>query len=98
MSKDPAISLSERREVHYSGRVQGVGFRYVARDLAERHLVAGFVHNLTDGRVLLVVEGTKSAIDGYLDALRTELKQYIKGEEATTAPAQNEFIDFSIKY
>jgi acylphosphatase len=78
--------------------VQGVGFRYVARDVAARHLVAGYVHNLTDGRVLLVVEGSKSAIDDYLAELRTELKQNIKSEEAITAPPQNEFIDFSIKY
>jgi acylphosphatase len=98
MSKEPDSSTPERREVHYSGRVQGVGFRYVARNIAERHLVAGYVHNLTDGRVLLVVEGTKADIDSYLEELRAELKQNIRGEESITAPPQNEFIDFSIKY
>lgn len=98
MSNEPDRKLPERREVLYSGRVQGVGFRYVARNIAARHLVAGFVHNLTDGRVQLVVEGARDAIDGYLEELRAELKQNIQGEEVTTSPAQNDFIDFSIKY
>lgn len=98
MSQKSDSNLPERREVLYSGRVQGVGFRYVARNIAARHLVAGFVHNLADGRVQLVVEGTKDAIDDYLDELRAELKQNIQSEEASTSPAQNDFIDFSIKY
>ena len=48
---------AERRVVHYSGRVQGVGFRYTVRTLATRFAVTGFVRNLADGRVQLVVEG-----------------------------------------
>lgn len=98
MSHESDSDLPERREVCFSGKVQGVGFRYVARNIAERHLVAGYVHNLDDGRVLLVLEGTKAAIDGYLESLRSEMKQNIRGEESISAPPQNEFIDFSIKY
>src|SRR5690349_7212233 len=36
----------ERREVHYSGRVQGVGFRYTARSIAQLFPVTGYVKNL----------------------------------------------------
>ena len=47
----------ERRIVHYTGRVQGVGFRFTTCRLAESFAVAGRVKNLPDGRVRVVVEG-----------------------------------------
>ena len=57
-------SGAEQREVYYSGRVHGVGFRYTVRSLASRLAVSGFVKNLPDGRVHLVVEGPPGEIDG----------------------------------
>lgn len=47
----------ERREVRYRGRVQGVGFRYTARSIAQSYAVTGYVKNVADGSVELVVEG-----------------------------------------
>ena len=45
-----------------SGRVQGVGFRYAARDAAGEVGVAGWVRNLPDGSVEIVAQGTPSAV------------------------------------
>ncbi len=45
-----------------SGRVQGVGFRYTAKGVAQRFAVTGFVRNLSDGRVELVVEGDAAEV------------------------------------
>ena len=47
---------NEQREIYYSGRVQGIGFRYTARSIAAGRRVTGFVRNLPDGRVHLIVE------------------------------------------
>jgi acylphosphatase len=53
-----------------SGRVQGVGFRYFARQRADRLGVAGFARNLPDGSVEVVAEGDASALMAFEDALR----------------------------
>ncbi|UCH78325.1 MAG: acylphosphatase [Candidatus Coatesbacteria bacterium] len=46
-----------RRKLLLSGAVQGVGFRYWAVREAGKYAVAGYVRNLPDGRVEVVLEG-----------------------------------------
>ena len=55
----------EEKTVHafYTGLIQGVGFRFTARDLANRHKIKGWVKNLSDGRVELMVQAKKSALN-----------------------------------
>jgi acylphosphatase len=65
------------RHVFYSGHVQGVGFRYTARRVAQHHVVAGMVRNLPDGRVELVAEGDGAEVDSFLDGLRRQMAHYI---------------------
>ena len=88
----------ERREAYYSGRVQGVGFRYTANRLAGAYEVAGFVRNLPDGRVHLVVEGDKNELAKYLAALANELGDHIRDAAVDVRAATGEFADFEIRY
>jgi acylphosphatase len=53
-----------------SGRVQGVGFRYFARDAALREGVTGWVRNLPDGTVEARIEGEREAVTRVERALR----------------------------
>jgi acylphosphatase len=53
--------------VHVSGRVQGVGFRWICAQEAKAHGVSGFVRNLPDGRVEAVFEGPPEAVQAMLD-------------------------------
>ena len=55
-----------RRRVLVDGRVQGVYFRDSARAVAGRHGVSGWVRNLVDGRVELVLEGEPAAVEAVL--------------------------------
>ncbi len=50
--------------------MQGVGFRYFARQSADRLGVAGFARNLADGSVEVVAEGEMGALQAFEDALR----------------------------
>lgn len=50
--------------------MQGVGFRYFARQSASRLGVAGFARNLEDGSVEVVAEGEPAALEAFEDALR----------------------------
>ena len=45
-----------------SGRVQGVGYRFHARDAATREGLGGFIRNLSDGRVEVEAEGEREAM------------------------------------
>ena len=53
-----------------SGRVQGVGYRFHARDAAAREGLRGFVRNLPDGRVEVEAEGDGDAVRRFERALR----------------------------
>ena len=52
--------------VHFSGHVQGVGFRYSTLQVAKEFEVAGYVSNLADGRVRVEVEGEESEVKAFI--------------------------------
>ncbi len=68
----------ERRRVFYSGRVQGVGFRATCRWLARGFEVVGYVRNLPDGRVEVLVEGEPAEVGRYLEAIQGEMGAFIR--------------------
>lgn len=88
----------ERCEVHFSGRVQGVGFRHTTKCLATRFAVTGVVRNLADGRVELVVEGTKREVAAFLQELQREMHGYIDDSTTVRACYQGAFDSFDIAY
>jgi acylphosphatase len=88
----------ERREVFYSGHVQGVGFRYTVRHVSGGFNVTGFVRNLPDGRVQLVAEGSRGELNRFLSAISDEMSSYIRDSATDARPATGEFQSFEIRY
>jgi acylphosphatase len=59
------------RKVFISGEVQGVGYRFFAQRAAARHQVVGYVKNLDDGRVEVLVEGPVQQVEEFKHELAT---------------------------
>jgi len=87
-----------RRTSHFSGRVQGVGFRYTAQGLARGFNVVGYVRNLPDGRVELVAEGDEQENAGLLNAIGQQMGHFIKKRTDDDSPPTGEFSGFSIRH
>jgi acylphosphatase len=84
-------------QIIYSGRVQGVGFRYTAKTVAAGFEIAGTVRNLADGRVELIAEGARGELEAFRDAIRgAGLAGFIRDERVDWADAKNEFRNFEI--
>lgn len=83
---------------HFRGRVQGVGFRYTVKNLAMQYDVYGYVKNLPDGSVELVVEGPDSEMQGLIEDVHRKMNPYIAKIDQTEAPATGEFDYFHIRH
>lgn len=87
-----------RRTCHFTGRVQGVGFRYTVHNLAMPHNVAGYVRNLPDGRVELVMEGPDEEMDHLIESIRQKMNHFIRRVDMQVEPPSHAFTGFSIKH
>lgn len=86
-----------RLQIIYSGRVQGVGFRYAAKMTARGFEVTGTVKNLRDGRVELVAEGERAELEAFAQAIRESgVGPLIKNEAVSWAAAAGGWRGFEI--
>jgi acylphosphatase len=95
---DAGSSVRQRREIYFSGHVQGVGFRYVTHRVARQYDVTGFVRNLRDSRVHLVVEGEAGEIDRFVDEVSSRMGSYIRSKHQVSQAYSGEFGGFSIRF
>ena len=84
------------RRYFVSGMVQGVGYRYFARQLAQRLGIAGYVKNLRDGRVEVYVIGSVPV----LASVRAELERGPNGASVSSVAEEPAPIDpkFAVKF
>jgi acylphosphatase len=85
-------------QILISGRVQGVFFRYSARQRAEELDLAGYAKNLLDGRVEIVAEGDERRLRILLAwARQGPPGAYVEGVEVNWLPIKNSFPSFTIR-
>jgi acylphosphatase len=91
------FAARQRLTIFYSGRVQGVGFRYTAKTTAAGFEITGVIRNLPDGRVEIIAEGTRAELEAFRAAIRAEgLAGFIHDEQVSWSAARNEFRGFEI--
>ncbi len=87
-----------RYQVIFSGRVQGVGFRYTSDQVARRFEVTGWVKNLPNGTVQMVIEGAVDELASYLDTVAAETHGRVIDCQTELKPATGEFSKFEIRH
>ena len=85
-------------QVFFSGRVQGVGFRYSVKRIAAGYEVVGWVRNLPDGRVELHAGGGREEVDAFLAAIESSpLRHHVQSIERHPIPPLRERFGFVIE-
>src|SRR5439155_25702408 len=95
----PRVEVMKRKrlQIFYSGRVQGVGFRYTVKTVACGFDITGTVRNLPDGRVELIAEGDNTELEEFRKALQdSEVGGFIRNEEISWSDAGGKFRGFEI--
>ena len=96
MSKKTIVN--KRLHTYYSGSVQGIGFRYTAERIANSLKLTGWVRNLSDGRVEVMIEGTNLEIELFLQKINDIFKGYTRDVDTGWGEATGEFSGFDIRF
>lgn len=59
-------------KIIFKGRVQGVGFRYRAKQIADKLGLAGSVRNLYNYDVEVYISGSEDKIDQFIDEISNQ--------------------------
>jgi acylphosphatase len=90
--------MNQMAHVVFTGRVQGVGFRYTVRSIADNLAVVGWVKNLRSGDVEVVAEGPRPVLERFIGEIRQHFDSYIRYIDMDWEPASGEFTEFSIAF
>jgi len=87
------------KHIRIKGRVQGVGFRYFTRKTAEKYSVNGWVKNMDDGTVEVVLAGDEKRVLEIMDSLRRgPSSARVTGmEEIPTDQSADDFHSFTVR-
>ena len=84
------------KHIFYSGRVQGVGFRFTAHRIASRYDLTGFVRNMTDGRVEMLVQGSEQDVDDCLEDIADTFGDSIRNSQVENEELSTDYDGFNI--
>ncbi|MCM8778554.1 MAG: acylphosphatase [Candidatus Omnitrophica bacterium] len=89
-----------RKKIHgfYTGKVQGVGFRFTVESFALDLGIFGWVRNLPDGRVELEAEGEEEKLKALLEKIKNYFRHYIRDVDLEWSEAMGEYKDFEIRF
>ena len=83
-----------RTHLIFHGWVQGVGFRWRARQAADLYDCTGWVRNEWDGTVSMEIQGTEEAIDKVIMSIESGRYVQIENMDSRTIPVDPEEYGF----
>jgi acylphosphatase len=90
-------SVTAKRAL-FEGRVQGVGFRFSVKEIAQGFDVAGWVANLPDGQVQLEVQGAPEEVEQFFEAIaESYLRSHIRRQSVQNIDPTESLRGFSIR-
>ena len=87
-----------RKHIWFTGQVQGVGFRWTARQLAQQMHLTGWCRNDMDGRVEMEIQGDSTTIYRYLNELGSFGSIRVDHMDIHSIPVVANEPDFEVKF
>lgn len=86
------------KSIIFIGRVQGVGFRFTAFDIANRYGLTGLVRNLPDGTVGMLAQGRPDDIADCVRDIEESFAGYIRETKIEEIHPDPQYKDFKITF
>jgi acylphosphatase len=86
------------KHIIYTGRVQGVGFRFTAERIARRYELFGFVKNLPTGQVEMVIQGHPDDVKDCLRDISETFGSGISDAACRDIAVNDQYNSFAITY
>ncbi len=86
------------KHIIFTGRVQGVGFRFTALDIANHYKLTGAVRNLPDGTVAMIVQGPAEDIADCIRDIKECFGVYIRETKIEEIRTDSQYKDFKITF
>jgi acylphosphatase len=86
------------KHIVLSGRVQGVGFRFTALNIANRYRLTGHVRNLSNGAVEILLQGPSETIDNCIRDLQDSFAGCIRQTDVDVVTLDPKLTDFRITF
>ncbi len=89
---------TEAKKVVFSGRVQGVGFRFTALNIANRYDLNGYVRNMPDGTVEMVAQGHPDDINDCIRDIQESFAGHLRDTDISDIAVNPELSEFKITF
>ena len=97
MSDQGRTGIQSRYDITFTGRVQGVNFRWTTCNVARGFEVAGWVRNEPDGSVRCVAEGETVVLAAFVAAVQEAMSGFIRETAIDQSAAKGDLVGFLIR-
>jgi len=86
------------KHIIFTGRVQGVGFRFTAHRIARLNQLKGYVRNLSDGSVEMLAQGYTEDVDDCIENIKDSFAGYLREVKIEKVAHNPKYTDFKITF